>query len=265
MEPYQKSARHLANLHKGSLIGAQKQKEERRKRVELYYINPKRCLKCDGAISYEKKKVNRFCSSSCSASYTQYGSKKSQETKNKISKSLIGTPCKYKGLTNNEYINPRTKKCAIRYRTCNHCKQLFVSANAKNNYDRRTCSHICHIQASVGTRTYQNGKRKVIWFDNPWQGRVLLESSWELEIANLLGEHNIKWFRPMPIVWIDVEGKTRHYFPDFYLPNQNMYLDPKNPYCMIRDKNKMAAVEKLIPIIYGHKDAVMEYINRIPL
>lgn len=162
-------------------------------------------------------------------------------------------------------MNPRSKKCVMHFKTCNACKQIFVASSAKGNYERKTCSNECSIEASVGIRKYKNGTRKLTWFDNPWQGEVLLESSWEVEIATLLVERNIKWIRPKSIVWIDGQRKKRHYFPDFYLPDHNMYLDPKNPWGMARDKDKMAAVGKLIPIIYGHKDVVMEYIDRISL
>ena len=59
---------------------------------------------------------------------------------------------------------------------------------------------------------------------------VLLDSSWEEALAKRLDSLNIAWERPInPLEWIDKEGKKRHYFPDFWLPNQGIFLDPKNP------------------------------------
>lgn len=58
---------------------------------------------------------------------------------------------------------------------------------------------------------------------------VKLDSSWEEELAKRLDYLNIEWIRPNPIKWIDKNNTERNYFPDFYLPKYDMYLDPKNP------------------------------------
>lgn len=68
---------------------------------------------------------------------------------------------------------------------------------------------------------------------------VLLDSSWELKLAKRLDELNIKWFRPDPIPWIDEEGVTHNYFPDFYLPEYDKYLDPKNKHAIKVQENKL--------------------------
>lgn len=38
----------------------------------------------------------------------------------------------------------------------------------------------------------------------------------------------IDWIRPDPLKWIDSKNNERNYFPDFYLTDLNLYLDPKN-------------------------------------
>jgi hypothetical protein len=58
---------------------------------------------------------------------------------------------------------------------------------------------------------------------------ILLDSSWEYELAKRLDSINIKWDRPKPLKWKDEEGFIHNYFPDFYLLDYNLYLDPKNP------------------------------------
>jgi hypothetical protein len=58
---------------------------------------------------------------------------------------------------------------------------------------------------------------------------ILLDSSWELELAKRLDELKIKWVRPDPIPWVDEYGVTHNYFPDFYLEDYDLFLDPKNP------------------------------------
>jgi len=40
-----------------------------------------------------------------------------------------------------------------------------------------------------------------------------------------------------------------------------MYLDPKNPYCMNKDKEKMNVISSLINIIYGDVVEVIKHID----
>lgn len=59
---------------------------------------------------------------------------------------------------------------------------------------------------------------------------ILLDSSWEEALAKRLDEQKILWVRPVtPIEWIDGNNIVHNYFPDFFLPEHNLYLDPKNP------------------------------------
>jgi len=74
-----------------------------------------------------------------------------------------------------------------------------------------------------------------------YQG-VLLDSKWELELAKRLDDLHIDWIRPDPIEWIDEKGLVRNYFPDFYLPDYDLYLDPKNPYACEVQKDKIDAL-----------------------
>lgn len=80
---------------------------------------------------------------------------------------------------------------------------------------------------------------------------VMLDSSWELELAKRLDELEIKWIRPEPIKWVDTEGVTHNYFGDFYLTGHDLYLDPKNPQALRVQK------EKLDCILTQHKNVVI--------
>jgi hypothetical protein len=68
---------------------------------------------------------------------------------------------------------------------------------------------------------------------------ILLDSSWELELAKRLDELGIEWSRPDPLPWIDENGITHNYFPDFYLPKYDKYLDPKNKHAIKVQENKL--------------------------
>lgn len=57
---------------------------------------------------------------------------------------------------------------------------------------------------------------------------VKLDSSWEEILAKRLDDLDISWIRPESTQWIDKNGVKHNYFPDFYLTEYNLYLDPKN-------------------------------------
>ena len=73
---------------------------------------------------------------------------------------------------------------------------------------------------------------------------VLMDSSWEIELAKRLDFLGIKWVRPMAVPWKDNNGVTHHYFADFYLPEYNLYLDPKNLYVIKLQNNKLICLSK---------------------
>lgn len=139
-------------------------------------------------------------------------------------------------------------------KNCKICNEEFKTRS--NSGGRKTCSRICSIKAST-ERKYRNGSRKTIYYNG-----VILESSWELEIAKLLDSKSIKWIRPKSVKWFD-GTKDRLYYPDFYLIDYDLYLDPKNPYCMELDFKKMNEVKKNINIVYGDLNLIKETINDI--
>lgn len=66
---------------------------------------------------------------------------------------------------------------------------------------------------------------------------VKLDSKYEYEVAKNLDENHIEWKRPSYLIWEDDDGIKHRYYPDFYLPEFNVYLDPKNDY-LINSKSK---------------------------
>jgi len=73
---------------------------------------------------------------------------------------------------------------------------------------------------------------------------VKLDSAWEEELAKRLDTINVNWTRPAAIRWIDKQGVQRNYFPDFYLPDYDVYLDPKNPYAIKAQIDKIECLTK---------------------
>ena len=59
---------------------------------------------------------------------------------------------------------------------------------------------------------------------------VQVDSSYEKVVAESLTENNINWERAKRFKYKDLTNKVHYYTPDFYLPEYNVYLDPKNDY-----------------------------------
>lgn len=76
-----------------------------------------------------------------------------------------------------------------------------------------------------------------------------------------LDAQNIEWVRSKSIIlwWTDESGGKRRYHPDFYLPEYDLYLDPKNKFLIEKDRFKMNQVikENKITLIWGLLDNVL--------
>ena len=94
--------------------------------------------------------------------------------------------------------------------------------------------------------TNVNGRVKHYIFNG-----VKLDGLWELEVAKYLENNNIKWERPkngFKYIW----NNSEHiYFPDFYLPEYNYYIEVKG-YQRDRDLYKWQSIEHII--IIKHKE-----------
>ena len=221
------------------------------------------CQFCKKEFVAKIREERKFCSKSCSASFSNIDRVISDGQKEKIS---VHLKAYYKANPD----KPRTRralcnnKCKIHYYNCKNCNKVFIRANAKGNLSKLTCSKECAIYLSVGNRKYQNGSRKPVYYFNKNENKeVLLDSSWEVKTAEHLDKLNIKWIRPKFLKWVDDKNKTRYYFPDFYLVDYDLYLDPKNPYCMNRDIAKMKYFENKIHIVYGDIEKILSVIDNI--
>jgi len=257
---YYKSGKHKENILAANEKAAISSQQKKQERITNYNLDPKICLNtdCNNPISYEKKLTNKFCSHSCAASINNVNrSSRTAESKDKTSKSM-----KDKKKLKRKSAKSRKHSPVLLY--CKVCESLFVAPFVMRH--RKTCgSRRCTTIASTGNRTYQNGSRKPEYYFNKWQNKdILLDSSWEIRIAKLLDSLNIAWSRPQPIEWFDIDALSHLYYPDFYLPLYNLYLDPKNTYCMLQDEYKMARIQEKINIIFGDIILVEEHIKMLP-
>lgn len=122
----------------------------------------------------------------------------------------------------------------IKTRDISEAMSLELSTRIWTDDGLKSLSDCAKKRGLGGYRPHPNKGQmyKEIWFD----------SKWEVVVAKSLDENNIEWIRPkIGFVWTD-DGKK--YYPDFYLPEYDVYLDPKNPYLMIKDKPKIDESQK---------------------
>lgn len=92
--------------------------------------------------------------------------------------------------------------------------------------------------------TYQRICKKTLPYTKTDGTIVNLDSSYERIVAEWLDKHNIEWIRPEPLNWTDSAGIIHHYFPDFYIPSKDIYIDPKNEYCFKAQNEKITYIKK---------------------
>ena len=116
-------------------------------------------------------------------------------------------------------------------------KQFYTDGKDRRVFSpeaRLKLSNLAKENGLGGYRPHPNrGERyNGIWFD----------SKWEVAVAKSLNENSIQWIRPKTgFVWTD---KGNKYYPDFFLPDFDVYLDPKNSYLIKKDAYKISEASK---------------------
>lgn len=97
----------------------------RENRMVAYNLNPVLCQTCTGPIHYDIHKINKFCSSSCAATYTNTnrGYRPSDEHKTKVRVTLLASRIE-RGWVPKE---TKGEHCKLNIMTCRHCQLRFVS------------------------------------------------------------------------------------------------------------------------------------------
>lgn len=106
----------------------------------------------------------------------------------------------------------------------------------KNNLTTEQRSALARARGLGGYRPNAGRSKKFNVIDS-YGTQVTLQSTYELACSKILDELSIKWYRPKALKY-----NTKNYFADFYLPDFNLYLDPKNSFKAKLDKEKIDAV-----------------------
>jgi hypothetical protein len=126
-----------------------------------------------------------------------------------------------------------------------------ISKKSKNHWTeekRKAWSEKMKIQAQRNTEnhpesySYKNfcGRARKTLYKDEW-----MHSSWELTFAIWLDENNIKWTKKVRYFEYEWKGSIRKYFPDFYLPELEKYVEIKG-YETDRDIAKWSAVPRIV-------------------
>lgn len=180
------------------------------------------CAFCEKEFTV-KDGTRKFCSKSCSSK----SRKLSDETKEKIRKSL-----------------QKDKK--IKINICIICGIEFES-----DRKRKTCSQKCRnvntsnaSKGKIGGYRIKSGKSQ---HHGAYYNGIWMDSSWELRFVKRLDQLNIRWERDNKIhfKYIDEEGIERKYIPDFYLPSEDLYIEIKG-FWTEKVKYKMKEICKVV-------------------
>lgn len=228
------------------------------------------CPICKNSFTIKKHIKQIFCSHKCSAIHSNQQRTEDYYIKLKNKTKIIDcNKCKKKI---NVYVNSSLKACCEKCRleniklkkhdlVCVICNNLFKGRNKTIKTCSKKCLTSLNRQTSINNPNcggFHSGK---VFYYN----KVAFDSTWEVEIAKFLDNKNIKWERhkDLRIQYIDKKGINRRYYPDFYLPEYKIYLDPKNPYKLKLDKEKMGIVSKQINILYGDLDFLKREISSV--
>lgn len=207
------------------------------------------CNKCDTAIRNcnFKKHTN-----SCNGQYNPF---------------VKSVSCKHCGLDLDNVVDRpnHVKWCALNPKRAEYiatmtCAQMHtISANKKRSntitllhasgtYDNVNFNHVGHKHTEeskelIRQKALESPHRRLVRSIRDYvkkDGSVIrLDSSWEEALAARLDELDIEWTRPQPIKWLDENNVYHNYFPDFYLPKYDVYLDPKSPYAIKAQESKL--------------------------
>lgn len=202
---------------------------EKRKQQRLRQIHPKcmyvfACKKCNSEFElllstaqFNAGKHKIHCSRTCAN-----GRPQTETTRESIRNALKG--------------RHRTPEHKLQH--CAYCQTPF---ERKRKSRKTVCSTDCHIalwkisvnekQSRVGG--YRDRQRFL------YKG-ASFDSKWEVVFAKKLDQENIQWRRIItnPLPYHDQEGKSRLYYPDFFLPEHNLYVEIKG-YASQQTEHKM--------------------------
>ena len=200
---YQGSEQHKNNYKAALRLSAEARKLKADQRILTYTTNPTKCKQCQTSLSYDKR-FNKFCSSSCSASYNNTGRTRTTESKQKVSEALTGR------ISNKFY--PK------RFVLCKYCLQqavvktprtTFCSVSCRSNWTKTEAGR--QHQSNIVNKCIEDGNHK------GWAARHKLQPSYpEQYFIDLFHTENIE---------VQREIKFGKYFADFFIESIKLVIE----------------------------------------
>lgn len=141
--------------------------------------------------------------------------------------------------------NSKNKDCF-----CKYCGALIGKGNYRKNWQfhRISCKEFLKNHTADGHRIWsesekehisdvqrKNTYRRIMRHTQEYNG-VLYDSSWEVEFAKRLDFLGVSFERPKnPIQYIGADGLQHNYFPDFWVPQLQKFVEIKNSYLFEKD------------------------------
>lgn len=206
------------------------------------------CEKCgkehDGSFG-----SGRFCSKSCANSRFH-----SKETKIKISKTLLDgysvgriipqKPQLGKPLSQ-EHKDKISNSVKTAYKNDSTLRYRVGVVGDKNGSKQEAVREKLSLSAKK-SHFWKYKRKHIVEYNN-----TKFDSMYEVEVAKSLDANGIAWEKPKSFPYV-FNDKEHTYTPDFYLPEYDIYLDPKNDFLIesvnpgtgYNDVDKIRTVEK---------------------
>lgn len=108
---------------------------------------------------------------------------------------------------------------------------------SKNYQEEQKLKFLADSKRGGGYRK-NSGRSKGKYLPDSFGKLSWLQSTFEIRLAEILDVMGVRWIRPEPLSYVDDKKENRRYFADFYLPDFDLYLEPKNDYLIKKEKRK---------------------------
>ena len=205
-------------------------------------------MKCCPKCHSQHGKTGKFCSRSCANSRGPM-SENDKKLRSEWSKAKLGGAAIDRNLAKKGGLAraaQRQQSCPIIHYICPTCSSPFESRQK-----RVFCSKQCGRDAGAigGFQPNSTIVHRSIYKNQQ------MDSGAELAFAQLLDQHNIQWIKNSSTYFnfVDSSGKKRKYYPDFYLPDYDFWIEIKGKKYIRKDDDlRLAAVGSNIERIFSH-------------
>ncbi|MFA6842991.1 MAG: hypothetical protein WCR33_01165 [Bacilli bacterium] len=145
-----------------------------------------------------------------------------------------------KGLTQetSEKIRIAGEKVKERYKNGSLVSKFKGTKHSKEHREL-----LSKIQSERLANSNVGGFRKIGWYkvENLNGTLYTVRGTWERDVANELNRLGLLWIKNVYLFYVKPDGVKHRYNPDFFLPNENLYIEVKGYYSE-DDKLKMKLV-----------------------